>query len=108
MINIVIVEDEMLVRLGMKMCLDEYSAELKVAAAFGSGEDAEHYFRQNTADVLITDIRLTGETGLDLIRHLKYQMTHMAVNVLCCYEDFSYARSAIELGGGKYMLKHAL
>ncbi|WP_394920858.1 response regulator [uncultured Robinsoniella sp.] len=108
MINIVIVEDEMLVRLGMKMCLDEYSAELKVAAAFGSGEDAEHYFRQNTADVLITDIRLTGETGLDLIRHLKSQMTHMAVIVLSCYEDFSYARSAMELGVDKYILKHEL
>lgn len=108
MINIVIVEDEMLVRLGMKMCLDEYSAEMKVAAAFGSGEDAERYFQQNTADVLITDIRLTGETGLDLIRHLKSQMSHMAVIVLSCYEDFSYARSAMELGVDKYILKHEL
>lgn len=108
MISIVIVEDEMLVRLGMKMCLDEYSAEMKVAAAFGSGEDAERYFRQNTADVLITDIRLTGETGLELIRHLKSQMSHMAVIVLSCYEDFSYARSAMELGVDKYILKHEL
>lgn len=108
MINIVIVEDEMLVRLGMKMCLDESSSEMKVAAAFGSGEDAERYFQQNTADVLITDIRLTGETGLELIRHLKSQMSHMAVIVLSCYEDFSYARSAMELGVDKYILKHEL
>lgn len=108
MINVVLVEDEKLVLLGMKMCIQESGENMKVAAAFSSAEDALDYFEANTADVLITDIRLTGMSGLDLIKRIKPDHRHMLIIVLSCYEDFSYARTAYELGVDKYILKHEL
>lgn len=98
----------MLVRLGMKVCLEEYDDQISVVETFSSGEEAEKYFCEKTADVLITDIRLTGESGLELIEKVRLSHTNMLILVLSCYEDFSYARKAMELGVDKYMLKHEL
>ena len=108
MINVVLVEDEMLVQLGMKMSIQDSGHDMKVAAAFSSAEAALEYFEKNTADVLITDIRLTGISGLDLIEKIKPGHNQMVIIVLSCYEDFSYARRAYELGVDKYILKHEL
>lgn len=108
MIKVVIVEDEMLVRIGMKMCINEYNSQLKVVEDFSSGEDALEYLKQNTADVLVTDIRLGGMSGLDLIRQLRACHHQMVTIILSCYEDFSYAKEAIALGVNSYVLKHEI
>lgn len=108
MIEVVIVEDEMLVRLGTKLCLEGYQGAIRVAEAFESAEEALAYFREHTADVLITDIKLAGMSGLDLIREVKPDHMQMRTIVLSCYEEFAYAREAMELGVDKYLLKHEL
>lgn len=108
MIHVVIVEDELLVRLGTKLCLDGYESRITVDAVFDTGEDAEDYFGSHTADVLVTDIRLPKMSGLELIRRIREEHMHMGLLVLSCYEDFSYAREAMELGVDKYLLKHEL
>lgn len=108
MINVVIVEDEMLVRLGMKMCVDDYCSSMKVSEVFSNAEEALEYLEENYADILITDIRLTGMTGLELIEKIKPKYPDMLILVLSCYEDFSYARKAYDLGADKYLLKHEL
>lgn len=108
MINVVLVEDEMLVLLGMKMCIQDSGHDMKVSTTFSSAEAALDYFDKNTADVLISDIRLTGMSGLELIEKVKPKHKHMLIIVLSCYEDFSYARRAYELGVDKYILKHEL
>lgn len=108
MIRVVIVEDEMLIRLGTKLCLEEYEQEIRVAETFETGEAAIEYFKNHTADVLITDIKLTGISGLELVREIRKDHMGMKIVVLSCYEDFSYAREAMELGVEKYILKHEL
>jgi len=108
MIRIVIVEDELLVRLGTKMSIDKHDMQLSVAETFACAENALDYFNGHTADVLITDIRLTGKTGFELIEVLKPLFPDMIYVVLSCYEDFSYARKAYELGVDKYILKQEL
>lgn len=108
MIEVVIVEDEMLVRLGTKLCLEGYQGAIRVVEAFESAEEALAYFREHTADVLITDIKLAGISGLDLIRDVKPDHLQMRTIVLSCYEEFAYAREAMELGVDKYLLKHEL
>lgn len=108
MIKVVVVEDEMLVRIGMKMCINEYDSQLKVVEDFSSGEEALEYLKHNMADVLVTDIRLGGMTGLDLIRQLRACNCQMVIIILSCYEDFSYAKEAIALGVNSYVLKHEI
>jgi two-component system response regulator YesN len=108
MISVVITEDEMLVRLGLRMCIDNSGCGLHVTAAFASGEETEEFFRHSVADVLITDVRLTGMDGLELARRVRPLHPNMAVVVLSCYEDFSYARSAFNNGADRYYLKHEI
>jgi len=108
MIRIVIVEDELLIRLGTKMSIDKHDMQLSVAETFACAEKALDYFDGHTADVLITDIRLTGNSGFELIKALKPLFPDMIYVVLSCYEDFSYARKAYELGVDKYILKQEL
>jgi YesN/AraC family two-component response regulator len=108
MIDVVLVEDEMLVLLGTKMCIQESRQDLNVAAAFASAEQALEYFATNRADVLITDIRLPGMSGLELVEKLKTSYPDMVYIILSCYAEFSYAREAFELGVDKYLLKHEI
>ena len=107
MIRAVIVEDEMLVRLGMKISL-ESTGKISVVETFESGEEALKYLQAKAVDVLITDIRLNGISGLELIRQIKPFCINLRIIVLSCYDDFSYAQEAIELGVDKYLLKQEL
>ena len=107
MIRAVIVEDEMLVRLGMKISL-ESTGKISVVETFESGEEAVRYLTGKAVDVLITDIRLNGISGLELIRQIKPFCINLRIIVLSCYDDFTYAQEAIELGVDKYLLKQEL
>lgn len=108
MIRVVIIEDEMLVRIGLKMCITEYDPQLKVVADFSSAEEALEYFEKNTADILVTDIRLNGMSGLELLHKLERKKPYLSAIILSCYEDFSYAKEAISLGVDSYVLKHEI
>ena len=108
MLKVVIVEDEFLVNMGMRMCLEQTIEHSYVIESFSNAEEAFIYLDQFGTDILITDIRLTGCSGLDLIEKLEGKLDYTAVLVLSCYEDFSYARRAFELGADKYILKHEL
>ncbi len=107
MIRVVIVEDEMLVRMGLKTCI-EAERDISVDGAFDSAERALAYFETSQADVIITDIRLPGMTGLELIHQLRARFPAIIMVVLSAYEDFSYARKAIAYGANHYILKHEL
>lgn len=107
MIRVAVVEDEMLVRMGLKTCI-EADREFSVLGAFDSAERALAFFEQHQADVMITDIRLPGMTGLELIHQLRSRFPSMIMVVLSAYEDFTYARKAISYGANRYILKHEL
>ena len=107
MIRVAIVEDEMLVRLGLRMCL-ESSPDIYVAGAFASAEEAETGQDKAPVDVLLTDIRLPGNSGLELMRRLRKKYPQMLFVVLSCYDDFTYAQRAMEYGASRYILKHEL
>ena len=107
MINVVIVEDETLVRLGLRACLEAYG-NIVVSGAFATAEEAEEQIGKIPVDILLTDIRLPEKSGLDLMRGLKEKFPGILFVVLSCYEDFTYAKKAIEYGAVRYILKHEL
>ena len=107
MIHIVIVEDENLVRLGIKACL-EAEENIVVSGAFATAEEAEEQIEKLPVDILLTDIRLPKKSGLDLMRDIREKIPRALFVVLSCYEDFSYAQKAIEYGAVRYLLKHEL
>lgn len=107
MIEIVIVDDEMLSRIGIQTLLDGVK-DIHVAQTFDNAQEALSYLEDEPADILLTDLEMSGMHGMDLIREVKANNEDMGILILSCHNDFSYAREALMLDADGYLLKHEL
>ncbi|MDE7185997.1 MAG: response regulator, partial [Lachnospiraceae bacterium] len=107
MTEIVIVDDEMLSRIGIQTLLDG-AKDIHVRETFDDAQDALDYLKENPVDILLTDLEMTGMQGMDLIREVKSRYKNMGILILSCHNDFHYAREALEIGADGYLLKHEL
>jgi two-component system, NtrC family, nitrogen regulation response regulator GlnG len=76
-----------------------------VPKAFDAAEPALAALRNDTPDVLITDIRMTGQSGLDLLRRVHDAHPELPVIVMTAYSDLGSAVSAYESGAFEYLAK---
>ena len=102
--KVLIAEDEPIVTRYLKRIL-EASGGFEVMAECESGEEALEACRLDRPDLLITDIRMPGITGLELIRRVKQYNANVQVVIVSAYKDFSYAKEAISLGVEDYITK---
>lgn len=105
MYRVVIVDDEVVIRNGLKNLIlwDELGMEIVLEA--GNGFCALEYIRNNPVDILITDIQMEGMDGLTLIEHVKILNEQVHCLILTGYDDFAYTKRAIQLGIDNYILK---
>jgi two-component system, NtrC family, nitrogen regulation response regulator GlnG len=73
--------------------------------AFDAAEPALAALRNDTPDVLITDIRMAGQSGLDLLRRVHEAHPELPVIVMTAYSDLGSAVSAYESGAFEYLAK---
>jgi two-component system nitrogen regulation response regulator GlnG len=73
--------------------------------AFDAAEPALAALRNDTPDVLITDIRMSGQSGLDLLRRVHDAHPDLPVIVMTAYSDLGSAVSAYESGAFEYLAK---
>ncbi len=73
--------------------------------AFDAAEPALAALRSDTPDVLITDIRMSGQSGLDLLRRVHDAHPELPVIVMTAYSDLGSAVSAYESGAFEYLAK---
>ena len=76
-----------------------------VPKAFDAAEPALAALRNDTPDVLITDIRMSGQSGLDLLRRVHDAHPELPVIVMTAYSDLGNAVSAYESGAFEYLAK---
>ena len=105
MSTVVIVDDEVLVRTGIKASLDPNACDIVLAGDFGDAESALEYIRSHDVDIVITDIVMPGMSGLELMRHVRDEKPEVRFVVLTSYSEFDYAREALRLGADEYILK---
>lgn len=105
MINVIIADDEPIIRNGMKEIVDWNSLGYHLAGVAINGMDALEYIEQEEVHVLITDIRMPFLDGLELIRIVKKLHPDIYCVLLTSYAEFEYARQAIELGAFSYIIK---
>ncbi|WP_019635675.1 response regulator transcription factor [Paenibacillus fonticola] len=105
MINILIVDDEYLVRDLLKYCIDWGKLGYRIAGEAENVEDALHLIETHEPEVVITDICMPSRDGLELSAIIKESYPHIKIVILSGYSEFEYARSAIELGVDHYILK---
>ncbi len=70
-----------------------------------SGEEAIELSTQNPYHLVITDIRMRGLSGIDVLREVKKIDSHTEVIVLTAFETLETARQAISLGASEYLKK---
>ncbi|MDO4340526.1 MAG: response regulator [Eubacteriales bacterium] len=104
MYKIVIADDERMICEGL-LSLDWESNGMKVVGVAKNGVEAEEIIDSQIFDVLLTDIKMPGIGGLELVQYLKEANPATKVILLSGYGEFEYAQKAISLGVYGYILK---
>jgi len=105
MYQVLIVDDEKMIRMGMRKAIPWSSLGIKNVYVAKSGEEALDIIREHKPEILITDIRMGEMSGLDLIDSAKKFVPEIRVLVLTGYDKFEYARQCIKLKVHDFFLK---
>lgn len=106
MIRVLICDDHMIVRQGIRQSLAE-AADIEVVAEAADGPAAVQRLRQGDIQVLLLDIALPGRDGLDVLRQLRVEHPRLPVLMLSTYPDRQYAVRSLKLGASGYLNKSA-
>ena len=88
MFSLVIVDDEEYMTASLQKYITQYHSDFHVAATFNSAEDALHYLRSASVDVIITDIRMPHMDGLEMLRHVRELLPDVHILVISGYSEF--------------------
>jgi two-component system, response regulator YesN len=102
--EILVVEDEAIIRQGLKVLLEQVIGGFQVTEA-KSGEEGVSLFHQRIPHLIITDIRMGGMDGLTFVSKIRQVSEDVPVIILSGHSDFEYARTAMRYGITDYLLK---
>ncbi len=108
MYKVLIVDDEVLLRVGLKTAINWEDAGFTVVAEAANGEQGYEQYKKHEPDVVITDIRMPKKDGLWLVEEIRKENPYIPILVLTCLDEFSYARNALKAGADDYILKAEL
>jgi two-component system response regulator NreC len=105
-ISVVLVDDHAVVRSGIRLLLDRQD-DIEVVGEAGSAKDALFRTRALKPDVILLDVVMPGESGIDVLPRLLAESPETKVLVLSMQDDPSYVREAFAAGAQGYVLKEA-
>lgn len=105
MIKVFLVEDENIIRQGIKNNIDWKSNGFELVGEAGDGEYAYPMILKSQPDILLTDVRMPFMDGLELSRLVKKALPKTKIIVISGYNEFDYAKEAIKIGISDYLLK---
>ena len=106
MYKVMIVDDEKSIRDGLEKIIHWEEYGFAVCGLARSGEEAYSIYQKTHPDLILTDIRMPGMSGLELIEKLRSDgEKDLEFIILSGYADFEYARRAIKFGVSNYLLK---
>ncbi len=105
MYKVVLVEDETVIREGIRDNIPWEEHGFSFVGEAGDGEMALSVIRQTKPDLLITDVKMPFMDGLSLCKIVSEEFPKMKIIIISGYDDFEYARQAINIGVDQYLLK---
>lgn len=105
MFKVFIVDDEPLIIEGLKAIISWEEYGIEICGWAYSAESALEKITLTNPDILITDVRMPGITGLELINILNKSESKLKSIVLSGYDDFEYLKEGIKLGIENYIIK---
>jgi two-component system response regulator NreC len=106
MTRVLIVDDHAVVRAGLKLLLDAED-DLEAVGEAGSARDAVFEARSLKPDVILLDVVMPDQSGLEIIPQLLHENPEAKVLVLSMQDEAGYVREAFESGASGYVLKEA-
>ncbi|MEG1455969.1 MAG: response regulator transcription factor, partial [Comamonas sp.] len=105
-VRVLLVDDHPLVRDGIRMRLG-ITDHIDVVGEAGSVAQASELARTLAPDVVVTDIRMPGASGIELVARFAQTFPDLRIVVLSMHQDPEYVRRALDLGALAYVLKDA-
>lgn len=104
MTNILLAEDQSLIRQGLKIMI-ETDAEFQVTGEASNGKEAVELCERQPFDLAILDIRMPVMTGLEAMRIIRNRWPDMVILILTTFNDEEYALEALKYKANGYLLK---
>lgn len=105
MVKVFLVEDEAIIRRGIKKNVEWEKNGFEFVGEAGDGEYAYPQILKTEPDILITDIKMPFMDGLELSHLVKKALPNTKIIILSGYNEFEYAKEAITIGISEYLLK---
>jgi len=107
MYKLLIIDDDELIREGIKNAIEWDQQGISEVKTAGNGEAGWQIFQEFEPDIILTDIRMPVMDGIDLLKRIRQVRRNAKVIILSGYDDFSYAQTAVKEGAFDYLLKTA-
>lgn len=105
MLKVLIADDEKKVCRLIHMLCDWDALGMEIVGDAYNGIEALEMAKQHTPDILITDVRMPGCDGIELIEQVRELLPSIEILIVSGYADFKYAQSALRFGVSDYLLK---
>jgi two-component system, NarL family, response regulator NreC len=107
MIRIVVVDDHAVVRSGLRLLLNAED-DMEVVGDAGNARDAIFEVRAAKPDVVLLDVVMPGESGIEALPQVLHEAPEAKVLMLSMQDDPNYVREAFAAGASGYVLKEAV
>jgi len=105
MYKVLIVDDELLVRIGLKTMIDWNELGFSVVGEAANAENGYLQYEKLKPDLIFVDIKMPKKNGLWLAETIRKVDSKVKIVMLTCLDDFSYVREALQKGADDYVLK---
>lgn len=106
--NVMIVDDEWLVRHGLRTLLPWEQFQMQVAGEANDGEEALEMLKELPIDIMFVDLTMPIMDGFELMRIMRERHPLVKIVVLTCHQEFDYLQEAMRMGAIDYIVKTQL
>src|SRR5659263_230956 len=98
LINVIIVDDELVVRVGIRSMIDWHQYGFDIIGEASDGAEAFEMVKSLKPDIVLTDIKMQQMDGITLLKKMKESGFTVKSVILSCHNDFEFVKEALKLG----------
>lgn len=106
--NVLIVDDEKLVRKGIIYTLPWEKHGFQIVGEAANGQQALEFIEKGNVDIAFIDLSMPVMTGMELMEIIAKRHPEISMVVLTCHQDFTYIQEALRYGAIDYIVKTQL